>query len=125
MHIIPRDIQNGMKVLDASGKELGHVDAFHFSENEDDPRAEPSEVDGGDREHNTSIIEQVAESLFADELPEELRDRLLVQGYARIKMHGVKKHRYVLPEQIDSSADNVLMLNVDEDALIVRGAYPE
>ncbi|MGV8830584.1 MAG: hypothetical protein ACOH2N_01305 [Devosia sp.] len=118
MHIIPQDIHNGMPVRDKVGDDIGTVEDFRFSENEQDPHVDPADIDGVDRRRNVSIIEQVAKSFAPSELPEELRDRLLMEGFVRVHISGpFAGHRYVLPEQIQSASDDALVLNLSQAEL--------
>ena len=121
MQTLPRDVHKGMKVLDRMQNEIGKIDDFRFSENEDEPEVQPAGLDPIDTRHDPSLIEDLAKAFDADEMPEVLRDRLLSEGYVRIDTKGLfAADRYILPEQIASSADDQLILNVSKDELIKR-----
>jgi hypothetical protein len=122
MQTLPRDIHNGMRVLDADRKEIGKIDDFKFSENEDQPEVTPADLDRADRdEDDDSLVRDVARAFAPDDLPEALRDRLLCEGYARLDTKGLfAADRYILPDQIISSTGDELLLNVRKDDLMKR-----
>jgi hypothetical protein len=108
-----------MKVFDRTQKQIGKVDDFRFSENEDSPDLQPAELDATDRYRDDSLVENIAEAFGADELPEALRDRLLREGYIRLDTAGLfAADRYILPDQIAASTADGLVLNVTKDELI-------
>lgn len=124
MHIIPLDIQKGMIVMDRSNHQIGIVDDFRFRENEDHPEVDPADIDGIDRNPPHSIIGDLARSFAPEDMPEAVRDRLLMEGYVRVHTTGVfKTHRYVLPEQISALTGKGLTLNVSRDELIRRHRF--
>jgi hypothetical protein len=56
-----------------------------------------------------------------DEIPEELRERMLREGYIRLDADGLfAADRYILPEQIASAGRDELMLNVKKSELVKR-----
>ena len=122
MQTLPRDIHIGMKVYDVSRKQIGKIDDFKFSENEEEPDVEPADIDGTDlRNRRETILGAVAEAFGKEEIPEVLRDRLLREGYIRLDTKGLMaKDRFILPSQIASAAGDEVTLNVDKDALIKR-----
>ena len=121
MQTLPRDIHVGMRVLDSARNEIGKVEDFRFSENEDDPDLEPEDIDASDRRQDGGLVEDIAEAFAPDELPEALRDRLLREGYIRLDTKGLfAADRYILPEQISATAGDELLLNVSKDELMKR-----
>ena len=121
MQTLPRDIHKGMKVLDSTRSEIGKIDDFRFSENEDNPDVIPGDLDASDREGDHSLIADIAEAIAPSDMPEELRDRLLSEGYIRLDTKGLfAADRYILPDQIASSAGDELLLNVSKDELMKR-----
>lgn len=120
MDSLPRDIHIGMKVFDSRHHAVGKIDDFKFPENETDPAVEPAQIDGGDKRRET-ILTSVAEAFGGEEIPEVLRDRLLVEGYIRLDTAGLfTSDRYVLPSQIASASGDEVVLNVEKDELIKR-----
>jgi len=121
MQTLPRDIHVGMHVYDSARNEIGKIDDFRFSENEDNPDTIPDDIDASDRQPDNSLIEDIAEAFAPEDMPEGLRDRLLTEGYVRLDTKGLfAADRYILPEQIDSASGDALMLNVTKDELIRR-----
>lgn len=117
-----RHIEEGMKVFDRERHEIGKVEYVQFGD--DDPEtpeveaAAPNTLDNGDR----TLVDDIALAFTAsDELPDELRQRLLQQGFVRIDANGIfAADRYVTPGQIDSVSGDGLMLNVTKDELIKK-----
>ena len=54
MQTLPRDIHKGMTVFDRASNEIGKIDDFRFSENEDDPDVIPGDLDASDRRRATA-----------------------------------------------------------------------
>lgn len=115
-------ITEGMKVYDRLNNEIGTVERVQMSD--DNPATvqveatEPAPLN----ERDDSFLDNLAE-VFApdDELPEELRERLLQEGFIRIDSAGLfAADRYVMGDQITSVADNKVMLKVSKDELIER-----
>jgi hypothetical protein len=118
MQTLPRDVHIGMRVLDSTQNEIGKVEDFRFSQNEDNPDVEPGELDLADRPAQGDLITDIAEVFAPDEMPEELRDRLLREGYVLLDTKGLfAVDRYILPEQIDSVTNDTLTLNVKRSDL--------
>lgn len=121
MKIIPATIRTGMRVIDAQGREIGTVDGFRFSENEDMPEIETADLEATDRRQEETLIEAVADALVPDDMPEELEERMLREGYVRLDPRNVfLAHRYILPEQIESLDADRVVLNVALDSLLKR-----
>ena len=115
-----RDIHEGMKVYDKARHEIGKVDWVQFGA--DDPETveiEAASID--EREDDRNLMDFIAEAFRVDELPEEVRARLLQQGFIRIDADGLfAADRYVLPEQISSVAGDALTLNVEKSDLMKK-----
>ena len=121
MQTLPTEIHKGMKVFDSTRRQIGTVDDFRFSENEDSPDLQPAELDATDRRRDGSLVQNIAEAFGADELPEVLRDRLLREGYIRLDTAGLfAADRYILPDQIASTTDEAVILTISKDELIKR-----
>jgi hypothetical protein len=68
-----------------------------------------------------TLVDNIVDAFRVDDLPEEIRQRLLMQGFVRIDAEGIfAADRYVLPEQIAGVADDELMLNVEKSELVKR-----
>lgn len=116
-----KSVEEGMTVFDRERHEIGKVEYVRFGDDDPDTREVEafglSEVDEGDN----SLLKDVAKAFAGDELPEELRERLLHQGYVRLDANGLfAADRYIVPEQIASVSADGLMLNVTRDELLKR-----
>ena len=121
MQTLPRDVYTGMRVIDVDSNEIGKIDDFKFSENEDTPEVTPAGIDASDRQGDSSLVGDIARAFAPDDLPEALRERLLREGYVRLDTSGLfAADRYILPGQIASAVGDELMLNVSKDDLIER-----
>jgi hypothetical protein len=113
-------VHEGMKVYDRLHNEIGKVDRVQISD--DNPATEEVEAatPGLPRERD-SLIDNIADVFAPDDLPEEIRERLLQQGFLRIDSAGLfAADRYVLPEQIMSITGDAVTLNVSKDELLKR-----
>ncbi|MDB5542432.1 MAG: hypothetical protein JWQ89_4159 [Devosia sp.] len=116
-----RSVEEGMKVFDRNHHHIGKVEFVQFGDDDPDtPEVEASAPSNlGDRTH--SLVDDIAEAFQPDDLPQELRERLLQQGFVRIDADGLfAADRYVTPEQIDAVTGDGLVLNVTKDELITR-----
>lgn len=114
-------IREGMKVYDRSQAEIGRVEVVKFSD-EDPETPEPEIVDVNpiEREKRQTLLDIIAALFRDDALPEELRERLLREGFVRVDATGLlQPDRYVLPDQIASVSGDRVMLKVDKAELIV------
>jgi hypothetical protein len=114
-----RHVEEGMKVFDRDRNEIGKVEYVQFGD--DDPStveveaAAPSTLDRG----RDTLLDNIAEAFAGDEIPDEIRARLLQQGFVRIDASGIfAADRYVTPEQIASVTGDGLLLNVTKDQLV-------
>jgi len=121
-HDVLRSIHEGMKVVDASRKEIGRVDWVQYGN--DDPETPDIEAltpEGMEDPQRGTLMDTIINAFRIDDLPEELRERLLMQGFVRIDSEGIfAADRYVLPDQIAGIDNDELMLKVDKDALTRR-----
>jgi len=114
-------ISEGMKVYDRLHHEIGKVERVRIGD--DDPATEeveaasPSHLEG----RRETVLDSLAEVFAPDELPEEVRERLLQQGFVRIDSAGLfAADRYVMPDQIMSVSGDTVTLNVSKDELVKR-----
>jgi hypothetical protein len=116
-----RNVEQGMKVFDSNHNEIGKVEFVQFGD--DDPDTIEIEARGLgklDSGENT-LVDAIANAFRTDAIPEELRKRLLHQGFVRIDSNGLfAADRYITPQQIASVSSDELMLNVTRDELIRR-----
>jgi hypothetical protein len=109
-----------MKVFDRERHEIGKVEYVQFGD--DDPStpeveaAAPNTLDTG----RDTLLDNIAEAFAPDDdIPDEIRAKLLQQGFVRIDANGIfAADRYVTPEQIASVSGDGLMLNVSKDELV-------
>lgn len=115
-----RDIHKGMKVRDRHDHEIGTVDWVKFGD--DDPSTPEVEASTpSEPQRRETLIDTIADAFSPDEIPDDLRERLLQQGFVRIDAKGLFAHdRYVLPDQIIGISGDTVTLNVDKDELIKR-----
>lgn len=113
-----RFVEKGMRVFDRERHEIGKVEWVQFGD--DDPETPEVEASGPStgRDDDT-LIDVIARAFSTDNVPEEIRERLVQQGFVRIDADGLfAADRYVMPEQIDSVSGEGMMLNVTKDELI-------
>lgn len=116
-----RNIEAGMKVFDSNHDEIGKVEFVQFGDDDPEtPELEARGLSNMDDGENT-LLDAIARAFTTDEIPEELRERLLHQGFVRIDSNGLfEADRYITPQQIASVSGDELMLNVTRDELIRR-----
>jgi hypothetical protein len=112
-------VHTGMKVYDRLHNEIGTVDRVQISD--DDPSTIETEAatPGNLRDRERNVIDAIAEVFAPDNLPEEVRRRLMQQGFLRIDSSGLfAADRYVMPDQIMSVSGDAVTLKVSRDELI-------
>ncbi|HEV7717618.1 MAG TPA: hypothetical protein VGO70_01440 [Arsenicitalea sp.] len=106
-----------MRVFDSTLTEIGTIEDFKFSD--EDPGTETEDLERSDLQRNDSLIENIANAFRSDNLPEELRERLLTEGYVRIDGEGLfAADRYVPASQILSISGDQLMLSISKSELL-------
>ncbi|WP_417307545.1 hypothetical protein [Devosia sp.] len=117
-----RNVEQGMKVYDLDRHHIGKVEYVRFGD--DDPSTPEVEAAGSSaypEDNNHSIIEDLAEAFRSDDLPEEVRERLLSQGFVRLDADGLfAADRYITPDQITSVTSEGVTLGVSKDDLMKR-----
>ena len=114
-------ITEGMKVFDRLHHEIGTVERVQMSD--DDPSTpEVEAVEPAPLEmRRETIVDSLAEVFAPDDLPEEVRERLLQQGFIRIDSAGLfAADRYVMADQIMSVSGDEVTLKVSKDELVKR-----
>ena len=121
-HDVLRDIHEGMKVYDSGMHEIGKVERVQFGNDDPStPEQEAETLEGMEDGRDHSLMSDIAEAFVTDRLPEEVRERLLLQGFVRIDAEGLfAGDRYVLPDQIGSVSDGKMVLKVSKDQLFKR-----
>lgn len=117
-----RRVHEGMKVIDSSRKEIGRVDWVQYGNDDPEtPDVEAGSTEGMEEPVDNTLVHNIADAFRVDDLPEEIRQRLLMQGFVRIDAEGIfAADRYVMPDQIAGVADDELMLNVEKSELVKR-----
>lgn len=125
-HSILAQIREGMDIYDVNDDHIGSVDFVHFgaaSETQQELGVGPAAPAPADnpRMREDSIIDNIAEAFQPNEVPEELRERLLVSGYIRMDADGIfASDRFIVPGQIVRVADDNVYLSVKRDQLAKR-----
>lgn len=121
MQNVLHTIREGMKVLDASNHEIGHVDWVQFgNDNPSTPAQEAESIEGMEVNRDT-LMDNIVDAFRVDDLPLDIRERLLMQGFVRIDSEGLfAADRYVLPDQIAGVSGDKLTLTVDKSDLMKR-----
>lgn len=123
-HTILKTVREGMEVYDSQGDKIGTVDDLYFGASTDEQNKygvgaatapDPSLRDD-------TLVDNIAEGIFgADDLPEEMRARLVNHGYIRIDAANLfGSDRYALPEQIDRVQNDHVHLNVRRSQLLKK-----
>jgi hypothetical protein len=113
-------VRDGMTVYDHNGDSIGTVRLVRMSdEMPDQPGPETASTTTSDRMREDSLIDDIADAFTHESrLTEELRARLLHQGFVRIDLGVLRADRFALPDQISSVSDEDVHLNVAADDLI-------
>lgn len=113
-------VEEGMKVFDRLQHEIGKVDYVKLSD--DNPATEEVEAATPSLEpRRETLLDAVADVFDPDELDEEVRARLMQQGFVRIDSAGLfASDRYVTPDQIMSVSGDSVTLNVSREELVKK-----
>ncbi len=116
-----------MDVYDSTGDKFGSVKDMYFGAVGDESveGVEPASISAGTTRNENEMNELLHDFARAiggeDELPEELRHRLLHDGFVQVDADGLfAADRYVTPDQIASVDDEGVHLKVTRDDLIKR-----
>ncbi len=116
-----KQIHTGMTVYDQDDKKVGTVDYVQMSDESAQGReygTGPATIEPSG-EPQPPLLRAVARVFDEDDLPDELRRRLLHNGFIRINAAGLlARDRYVMPDQIASVSGDRVKLNVSRDQLI-------
>jgi len=118
MQNVLENVREGMKVFDSAHHEIGKVEWVKLVD-EDEETGEPVEAGLDAEPDRHSLITDIAEAFRGDDVPEEVRERLLHDGFIRIDAEGLfAADRYVLPDQIAGVSGDGITLTVSKDQLI-------
>jgi hypothetical protein len=119
-------IHEGMAVYDFDNHHIGSVDFVHFgaaSELQQElgaGAASPGPADSPQMRED-SFIDNIAEAFSPNEVPQELQERLLQNGYIRLNSDGLfAADRFITPDQITGVTSDGVQLAVTHDQLIKR-----
>jgi hypothetical protein len=112
-------IHKGMTVYDQSQNEIGTVEYVQFGD-EDPLRPIPrAATPGRTDERGDWLVESVLDVFGPDDLPDMLRERLLLYGFIRVDAPGLfAADRYIFPNQIQSVDGSRVTLNVSKNELV-------
>lgn len=118
-------IHKGMVVYDEAQNEIGTVEYVQFGD-EDPLRPGTRAVTPGETgESGQWLMESIADVFAPDDLPETLRERLLLYGFVRVDGPGLfNADRYIFPNQIQSVNGNRITLNISKNELIQSNRAP-
>ena len=119
MASVLEQVQEGARVVDSNGDEVGNVEFVHLSD--EDPSTPGPEVTVSEPvRHDGLPFEGALTDMFrTDDVPEPLRHRLMRQGFIRVDAKGLfAADRYVMAEQIASASGDRVTLKVTRDELI-------
>ena len=125
-HSILAQIRNGMGIYDVRDERIGEVDFVHFgaaSETQQELGTGPAVPGPADspQMREDSIIDNIAEAFYPNEIPNQLQEKLLLTGYVRMDADGFfAADRFIMPDQIARVADDRVYLSVNRDQLIKR-----
>lgn len=120
-HTILENVHEGMDVYDADNKLLGKIDGLYLGE----ASLQSSEI--GDVPATVSAPRPASDAMIAviqrvfgkDELPQEVKERLLQHGFVHVNVPGLLAHnRYVMPEQITQVTNEGIVLRATRAQLL-------
>jgi hypothetical protein len=116
---ILKEIEKGMTVYDSNGDRVGMVEFVHFSE------SNGSYIKGGASLPNEpvqpSIVDLLGKVFGSDDLPEEIRKRLLMNGFVKVdSAYLFGADRYVMPAQIEKVEKEAVHLSVKDSEGVVK-----
>lgn len=117
-------IYEGMTVYDPEGTKIGTVKEVYLGAVTPaaDERGQGSATTSDLGSPETSLLEDFARAISPTEpFPEELRQRLLREGFIRIDCSGIfAADRYAMSDQIAQVVDDQVTLRVTRDNLLKR-----
>lgn len=123
-HSVLAQIREGMTVYDTRNDRIGSVDFVHFgaaSEAQQELGTGPAEVTSADdpQMRRDTILDSIVDVFHDDDVPAELREKLLQSGYIRLGSGGLfSRDRFITPDQIRGVADDKVHLAVTRGELL-------
>jgi hypothetical protein len=121
--LVLKNIHTGMAVYDSQNKKFGKVKDFYFGASSDEmmPHGVGAATSPDPSLREDSLVEDIAEAIVAgtEDLPEELRQRLINEGFIRINTDGLfSSDRFATADEIEQVVEDSVYLNVPRDALL-------
>jgi hypothetical protein len=114
-------VREGMDVYSYDDEYIGEVEWVYFGSvggSEDVTGAGPATPDDP-RMRERNFIDDIADVFRDDDMPDELREKLMRQGFIRINASGLfASDRYATPNQISAVHDDRVILTANRDTLI-------
>jgi hypothetical protein len=114
-------IHTGMKVYDRNEHEIGTIEYVQFTDEDSDSPGPETATETADKTSpdRNGFMETIARAIDGgDDLPEELRQKLLREGYIKIDTGILKSDVFALPNQVSSVSDENVYLEATRDELI-------
>jgi hypothetical protein len=122
---ILEQIREGMQVVDSQEKEVGKVKSVFFGAMADQPDYEgvgaaTNQGSSPELYPSDTLTSAIAEAFTgSDQVPEEVRSRLIHSGFIRIDRAGLfSRDAFVMPDQIASVSEDLVYLSVTKDHLL-------
>jgi len=105
-------VQRGMTVYSSEGDEIGEVELVYLGQTTQPNFDEVEQINRDvESEGDHVIMESVPEILHPSEVPAELMERMLNEGYLRVSRPGLEDTgSIILPDQIDSVSEQGIYL---------------
>ena len=113
-------IHEGMSVYDVNEDKIGTVAYVRLTDEKPGTTGpETTTVSKTDDPYDNTLVRNIAEAFVGDDdLPQEVRRKLLREGYVRVDTGLLRADRYVTPDQISSVSDENVYLSVASDDMI-------
>ena len=114
-------VEEGMDVYDSNGDKIGEVKMVYLGTTSDEAEAyttESASVPDPDLYRDDSFVEDIAEVFAGEEMPEEVRERLLTNGYLHIEGGLFGNDQYAMGNQVAGVDDEGVHLNTTSEHLL-------
>lgn len=113
-------IHEGMDVYDANEDKIGTVSYVRLTdEKASEIGPETATISDTNDPYDNTLVRNLVEAFVGDDdLPQEIRRRLLREGFVRVDTGILRADRYVTPDQISHVSDENVYLSVTSDAMI-------
>ncbi|MBX3001315.1 MAG: hypothetical protein KF893_22530 [Caldilineaceae bacterium] len=116
-------VHEGMDVYNYDDERIGKVESIFFGSVSPEEAATGTGAATADNPamRERGFLDDLANVFRDDNLPDELRERLLRKGFIRIDSSGLfSSDRYAMPEQIAAVHEDRVILRTDKEGLIKR-----